>query len=1029
MNLKDQNQLENLIRDFLGQRLSKEDHANFLYDLKHNAQFAKEANALMESIELLEMYKQSQLRKFLHLLEKKQKRRTLYARIFKLVGIFILFLSLPFYLQLGFQWKGTVDVHLASLVEDNLEETTITAQYKEKPKEGSCVNEIKRSITHQVGVSLLKINNKDLVRLDNLLKEQEKETYKEQADLAEDRRESSSKEIRKEDHLFAMKKNSIRWRGQVLLEQSLDYNNLKIFIDSIAYPVDDQGSFNVEIQPGEHVIRFMAKGYEVHEENRLITEDNKELEKITLVKKPLLFAHTLKKSTLRIQGLDEFTEEGLPIKLLIGKKDYETDENGHLIMEFDPGDYKIFAFKSGYNDSFHKVTLKPGEATVLNLMMVSSVTQLQTISSSTRFVKPFKELDTSLEIVQHQSLTNNVSNALVQYLDKIPGVNIMDRQVNIRGGAGYSFGAGSRVLVLLDGLPALQKDAAFPVWDFMPMENIRKMEVIKGASSALYGSSGLNGVIDLQTQFHQKSKISTFGTFYLNPKDKAKKWWGSDSTSTPFISGLSFVTGHKLGRLDLVVGGYLYKENSYLQNTGSAYVRNHLKTQYRTKNDKMKFGLNANFQTGKNDQFFIWKNSQAGAYQAFDGSITNNVNYRIVIDPYFEFKGSDNQEHTIKTRFFHSNNKQANSFANQGNKSNQMQGEYRFYRNFQKPKLLFTSGLTGSHTTSDGALYGDTLHTAADISAFAHLSRSFGDRLRLSGGMRLESNFISGSDRNAKLPRPVFRVGANLKLWENNFLRMSWGQGYRMPSIAEKFITTNIGLMFIYPNESLQAERGWTSEIGFKQGIEFNHWKGFVDISGFWMEYKNMMEFVFQQWGNPSDPLIGLGFASKNIGHTRIRGFEAGLKTKGSYGDFSTTLNGGYTFVDPRYISEDTLVHNRLLKYRFKHSFKFDVGFKYKKISLGFVGQYNSHIKAIDPFFEDQHTLAGFGLGDLRIKEYRENNDKGSFVLDAKLAVKPMPKWTFSLVGKNILNREYSLRPALLEAPASISLRAAYNIR
>ena len=84
---------------------------------------------------------------------------------------------------------------------------------------------------------------------------------------------------------------------------------------------------------------------------------------------------------------------------------------------------------------------------------------------------------------------------------QVPGVTVIDSQANIRGGSGFSYGAGSRVLVLVDDIPQITADANDVKWEFLPIENINQVEVIKGASSVLYGSSALNGVINIRTNY------------------------------------------------------------------------------------------------------------------------------------------------------------------------------------------------------------------------------------------------------------------------------------------------------------------------------------------------------------------------------------------------------------------------------------------------------------------------------------------------------------------------------------------------
>jgi Outer membrane receptor for ferrienterochelin and colicins len=57
------------------------------------------------------------------------------------------------------------------------------------------------------------------------------------------------------------------------------------------------------------------------------------------------------------------------------------------------------------------------------------------------------------------------------------------------------------VLLLLDDIPVLQPDAGTPNWDDLPVENIAQIEVIKGAASALYGSSAMNGIVNVRTAY------------------------------------------------------------------------------------------------------------------------------------------------------------------------------------------------------------------------------------------------------------------------------------------------------------------------------------------------------------------------------------------------------------------------------------------------------------------------------------------------------------------------------------------------
>lgn len=59
--------------------------------------------------------------------------------------------------------------------------------------------------------------------------------------------------------------------------------------------------------------------------------------------------------------------------------------------------------------------------------------------------------------------------------------------------------SGARSQILVDGMSTLNPKTGEINWNTVPLENIEQIEVIKGASSVLYGSSALNGIINIRT--------------------------------------------------------------------------------------------------------------------------------------------------------------------------------------------------------------------------------------------------------------------------------------------------------------------------------------------------------------------------------------------------------------------------------------------------------------------------------------------------------------------------------------------------
>ncbi len=163
----------------------------------------------------------------------------------------------------------------------------------------------------------------------------------------------------------------------------------------------------------------------------------------------------------------------------------------------------------------------------------------QVVVSANRTEQKIAELAVSMDIIKSSFLSDNHITDAQEIINKTPGIEVMDGQASVRGGSGFSYGAGSRVMVLIDGLPVLSSDAGSIRWQFLPLENISQIEIIKGASSVLYGSSALNGIINFRTADAGNIPVTQFYAetgIYGKPKNKNWVWW-----DTPRILFISFI--------------------------------------------------------------------------------------------------------------------------------------------------------------------------------------------------------------------------------------------------------------------------------------------------------------------------------------------------------------------------------------------------------------------------------------------------------------------------------------------------------
>ncbi|MEZ4907929.1 MAG: TonB-dependent receptor [Saprospiraceae bacterium] len=245
------------------------------------------------------------------------------------------------------------------------------------------------------------------------------------------------------------------------------------------------------------------------------------------------------------------------------------------------------------------------------------------------------------------------------------------------------------------------------------------------------------------------------------------------------------------------------------------------------------------------------------------------------------------------------------------------------------------------------------------------------------------------------------------------------GQGFRYPAIAEKFTNAISGNILVLPNPELESETGYTAELGLRQGYKLFGLKGYIDLSVFQSEYDNMIEFNIKYNKR-------LYFAAENIGNTIIKGYEISTGFTGNIKDFRYSFIGGYLYVDPKYkefteeIERTTSVDYNVLKYRYRHTFRLDLDLNYKKFNLGIGSSYNSFMEAVDKILEQDIFINGS-------KDYRENHMYGTNVYRFRVGYE-YKEYDFTFNIDNLFNKEYSVRPGLLEAPRSFTFNLTYTI-
>ena len=392
-----------------------------------------------------------------------------------------------------------------------------------------------------------------------------------------------------------------------------------------------------------------------------------------------------------------------------------------------------------------------------------------------------------------------------------------------------------------------------------------------------------------------------------------------------------------------------------------------------------------------------------------------------------------------------------------------------------------TANITGTHHTDN-------------LAAYIQYDHRIADRLSLSAGMRLEYYRMDNSYKEANIQigkwlcpvRPVFRAGLNWEIYKAGFLRASFGQGYRNPSITEKFARKDIGGVGVYPNHDVKPESGYNAELGYKQLYKFGPVSGVIDVAGFYTEYKDMIEYRFGLFRNSDYSMInsiydvldeaqtmidgikatkslsgagiGIGAQFVNVSHARIYGAEVSTTGKVDIRkDMTLNYVIGYTFTEPEDMDYKKRIEeekdytdplqmknksndSKYLKYRNKHSFKTTIDYTYRWLSLGVNMAYKSKILAVDYIMVDEREKSEkdlmdyarmfiFGYEDgMSLHDYWMEHNKGIFTMDLRCAVRLKERAEVQFIINNLLNTEYSYRPMALAAPRTFVCRLNLNL-
>lgn len=747
----------------------------------------------------------------------------------------------------------------------------------------------------------------------------------------------------------------------------------------------------------------------------------------------------------------------------------QTDTAGKYELPFGTGTHYIDFSFIGYSSHSELTTILDGKDKKIDIQMADSTKSLDiVVVTGSKYEKSFGEQIVSIEVVKANAIQAD-NEKMDEAMNKVPGVNMMGRTISIRGGSGYSDATSNRVLALQDDVPVISPENGGIIWDMVPIEELEQVEVMKGASSSVYGSSALDGVLNMVTvnptpQMENKL-ILNYG-FYGQPDDKAWDYWWHRTVQKkngalenklvlPMFGGGTFLHRKQYGDFGVVISASYQQNQNYLQDANYSYARLGAKLRYTPhKHPHLTLGLNSNFFHKDYKDFFAATNIDSGAYRPTGGANPIVRQRTFNIDPYLNAYDDAGNRHSFKFQAF---NVLYNSTTGDSTNTTQYYLNYTLLHTFKKPDVILTAGVEGFYTTIRGKTFSPatvpldslkyfTTRDNANIAAYVQFEKKFFRKLTITGGLRFEYAELSDTTVQNRLPlinllskafggknsinspiTPLGRIGLNYQVTEGTFIRGSFGQGFRYPSLAEKYVFTLRSGAEVLPNDTVKPENGWMAEIGIKQGIKISKWLAYFDLSGFIMRYHNLIEFEtvpFQQLP-PSiiGSLLGIPFQAKNVGNARIPGVECSAVANGKIFGVPFSFLIGYTYIYPQEMDYNaataaTTGLTPLLKYRVQHTAKADINANYKGITLGVTAFYGSNMKYIDEA----------SLGVLKVvQQFRDTHKNGEYVMDIRVGYTYKEKASFMFICKNVVNTEYMLMPGVIDAPRNYGFQVGYN--
>lgn len=510
-------------------------------------------------------------------------------------------------------------------------------------------------------------------------------------------------------------------------------------------------------------------------------------------------------------------------------------------------------------DSLPGLVLQAGETRTLTLTLHRTPLDLQEIVvTASRLSERRAETPASVAVLPFSEILSRNVSTINRALEFVPGVTFNGPdQMDIRGSTGFARGVGSRVLMLLDGHPAISADGGEINFRALPVIDLARTEVVKGAYSALYGSNALGGVVNLITT-PVDDRPTTAARAHFDAYDIPSDYQWSNGLLNS--QGLELQHSRKLGPMGARAFVGYQGTDGYTQNGQNHIWMARVKFQA-LPTATHQWDAFALYTNEKSQEFLIWR-ADSLPFEVSPQFLGDYAREQVFLSG-ATVAAIATAKTLLKLSPFLTWNSSQNEFtANQDHHSAIKPGINAALTRSLSARNSLTVGTDAAYTWVSSNFIGTP--QIVDAAVFVQDEARLGANLKGEAGFRADFHDASTAQSEFVVSP---KIGASLRLSNSITMRSSIGAGYRAPSAIEQFVNTFQFGFQVLPNPTLQGERSWSAEIG-TSAVFWNRLQ--VDAAVFGSRYSNLIGPAAIPGSSP------LTFQFQNIANARVLGLDVG---------------------------------------------------------------------------------------------------------------------------------------------------------